>query len=230
MRANCRRNARRACAALLTASSVLSRSDRRLVGANQLAFRQHVSRHRVADLISICVGTERERCVETEQLEVVMGRGGAVNTAARRARPLEVEVSVVLTSASGLYSSIRVNIRSSTTNLDDILIALADPTRRAILGLLSLGDARVTDVAEPFPISLNSVSKHIRLLERASLVRRHVHGREHILSFNVHPLDSAAEWIESHRALWIGRLRALDGLLKQEDRERRRRKRKRGDR
>ena len=118
-------------------------------------------------------------------------------------------------------------MRGSTANLDDILIALADPTRRAILELLSRGDARVTDVAEPFPISLNSVSKHIRLLERAGLVRRHVRGREHVLSFNVQPLDSAAEWIESHRALWIGRLRALDALLKQEDRERRRRKRKR---
>ncbi len=114
----------------------------------------------------------------------------------------------------------------SPANLDDILIALADPTRRAILELLSRGDARVTDVAEPFPISLNSVSKHIRLLERAGLVRRDVRGREHVLSFNVLPLDSAAGWIESHRALWIGRLRALDALLKQEDRERRRRPRR----
>ena len=120
-------------------------------------------------------------------------------------------------------------MRGSTANLDDILIALADPTRRAILELLSRGDARVTDVAEPFPISLNSVSKHIRLLERAGLVRRHVRGREHVLSFNAQPLDSAAEWIESHRALWIGRLRALDALLKQEDRERRRRKRKKSE-
>ena len=84
----------------------------------------------------------------------------------------------------------------------------------------------MTDVAEPFPISLNSVSKHIRLLERAGLVRRDVRGREHVLSFDVKPLDSAAGWIESHRALWIGRLRALDALLKQEDRERRRRRRR----
>jgi DNA-binding transcriptional ArsR family regulator len=123
-------------------------------------------------------------------------------------------------------------LRGSGSNLDDILIALADPTRRAILELLSRGDGRVTDVAEPFRISLNSVSKHIRLLERAGLVRRLVRGREHVLSFNAQPLDSAAEWIESHRALWKGRLRALDALLKQEDRERRRRKaqQKRGDR
>ena len=115
-------------------------------------------------------------------------------------------------------------MRGSTADLDDILIALTDPTRRAILELLSRGDGRVTDVAEPFPISLNSISKHIRLLERAGLVRRHVHGRNHVLSFNPQPLDGAAEWIESHRALWKGRLRALDALLKQEDREGRRRK------
>ncbi len=120
-------------------------------------------------------------------------------------------------------------MRGSTAHLDDILIALADPTRRAILELLSRGDARVTDVAEPFRISLNSVSKHIRLLERADLVRRQVRGRDHVLSFNVQPLDNAAEWIESHRALWIGRLRALDVLLKQEDRERRRGKRKKSE-
>src|SRR5918996_6280818 len=119
-----------------------------------------------------------------------------------------------------------MNVSTSGTNLDDTLIALADPTRRAILEQLSRGEARVTDVAEPFSISLNSVSKHIRLLERAGLVHREVRGREHILSLNAAPLDHAAEWIERHRALWIGRLRALNALLKQEDRERRRRRRR----
>ena len=114
-------------------------------------------------------------------------------------------------------------MRSRTANLDDTLVALADPTRRAILEHLSRGEARVTDLAQPFAISLNSVSKHIRLLERAGLVRRDVRGREHILSFDPEPLDSAAAWIDRHRALWIGRLRALDALLKWEDRERRRR-------
>ena len=114
----------------------------------------------------------------------------------------------------------------ATTNLDHVLLALADPTRRAILERLSRGESRVTDVAAPFSISLNSVSKHIRLLERAGLVHRHVRGREHVLSFNTRSLDSASAWIESHRALWSGRLRALDALLKHEDRERRRPQRK----
>jgi DNA-binding transcriptional ArsR family regulator len=123
-------------------------------------------------------------------------------------------------------------LRSSSAGLDDTLIALADPTRRGILEQLSHGDARVTDLAEPYSISLNSVSKHIRLLERAGLVRRRVRGREHILSFDAQSLDEAANWIESQRALWLRRLRALDALLQREDREQRARKkhRQRGDR
>ena len=103
-------------------------------------------------------------------------------------------------------------------NLDHTLIALADPTRRAILRRLSRGEARVTELARPFAISLNSVSKHIRLLERARLVSRRRSGREHILSFNPEPLGKAAAWIEAQRALWKSRLVALDELLQAEDR------------
>jgi DNA-binding transcriptional ArsR family regulator len=82
-------------------------------------------------------------------------------------------------------------------DLDQALTALADPTRRAILQRLAQGEARVTDVARPFAISLDSVSKHIRILERADLVRRRRAGREHLLSLNPAPLDHAAAWIES---------------------------------
>ena len=120
---------------------------------------------------------------------------------------------------------------ASLAGLDNTLIALADPTRRAILEMLSRCDARVTDVAAPFSISLNSISKHIRLLERAGLVRRRIHGREHTLSLDPRPLDQAAQWMVTHRTLWQGRLIALDQLLKDEDRVRtadRRRKRGRG--
>jgi DNA-binding transcriptional ArsR family regulator len=99
------------------------------------------------------------------------------------------------------------------SNLDDTLMALADPTRRAILQRLSLGEARVTEVAQPFAISLNSVSKHIRTLERAHLVRRRRAGREHILSFNPEPLDEAAAWIETQRAFWTARLDVLEREL-----------------
>src|ERR1700761_9263510 len=98
--------------------------------------------------------------------------------------------------------------------LDATLIALADPTRRAILGRLADGEARVTEVARPFAISLNSVSKHIRMLERADLVRRRVEAREHILPLNRHGLDEAAQWIEAQRQLWAWRLAELDTVLK----------------
>ena len=100
-------------------------------------------------------------------------------------------------------------------HLDDTMIALADPTRRAILSRLATGEARVTDLAAPFPISLNSVSKHIRILERADLVRRRRQGREHLLALNPGPLDAAAAWIEEQRALWTWRLGELDRILKE---------------
>ncbi|MGH6910242.1 MAG: ArsR/SmtB family transcription factor [Phenylobacterium sp.] len=99
--------------------------------------------------------------------------------------------------------------------LDETLHALADPTRRAILQRLSEGEARVTEIARPFAISLNSVSKHIQMLERAELVRRRREGREHILSLNPGPLDEAAEWIEAQRKLWKFRLGTLDTILKE---------------
>jgi len=107
---------------------------------------------------------------------------------------------------------------TSRFDLDQTLAALADPTRRAILQRLSRGEARVTELARPFDISLNSVSKHIRRLERAGLVRRRRAGREHLLSLNPEPVDEAAAWLDRQRALWTARLDALDELLQTEDR------------
>ncbi|HLT02908.1 MAG TPA: metalloregulator ArsR/SmtB family transcription factor [Geminicoccaceae bacterium] len=104
-------------------------------------------------------------------------------------------------------------MRVNDSDLDQTLLALADPTRRAILRRLAQGEARVTDLARPFSISLNSVSKHIRVLERAELVRRRRAGREHLLSFNPRPLDEAAAWIERQRAFWTARLDALEREL-----------------
>ena len=102
-------------------------------------------------------------------------------------------------------------------NLDAVLTALADPTRRAILRQLMAGDARVTQVAQPFSISLNSVSKHIRMLERARLVRRRRAGREHVLSFNASPLDAVSSWIDAQREIWSAHLDALDAVLATDD-------------
>jgi DNA-binding transcriptional ArsR family regulator len=100
------------------------------------------------------------------------------------------------------------------SDLDQTMVALADPTRRAILQRLSRGEARVTELARPFAMSLNSVSKHIRMLERAQLVRRRRVGREHLLSFDPAPLDEAAAWIEAQRAFWTERLDALERELR----------------
>lgn len=99
--------------------------------------------------------------------------------------------------------------------LDPTLHALADPTRRAILARLAEGEARVTDLAAPFPCSLNAVSKHIRVLEHADLVRRRRHGREHLLALNPEPLAAAGAWIDELRALWAWRLAELDRILKE---------------
>ena len=96
-------------------------------------------------------------------------------------------------------------------------IALADPTRRSILERLSHGEARVTELARPYAMSLNAVSKHIRVLERARLIRRRRAGREHFLSFNPDPLTGTAAWIEAQRSVWINRLNTLDALLQAQD-------------
>lgn len=101
----------------------------------------------------------------------------------------------------------------STAELDRVFSAVADPTRRAILARLSCSDARVTEIASAFPISLNSTSKHIRVLERASLVRREVRGREHILTLDAAPLADVAAWIDHYRAFWTDKLAALDAFV-----------------
>jgi DNA-binding transcriptional ArsR family regulator len=108
---------------------------------------------------------------------------------------------------------------SIASGLDHTLAALADPTRRAILERLAQGEARVTELADPFAMSLNGVSKHIRILERAQLVQRRRAGREHLLSLDARPLDALADWVAEQRAVWMARLDTLEALLHAEDRE-----------
>jgi DNA-binding transcriptional ArsR family regulator len=107
-----------------------------------------------------------------------------------------------------------------TARLDGVFNALCDPTRRAILARLTGSEARVTEIASDFPISLNSISKHIRMLERAGLVRRSINGRDHVLSLNAEPLAEAAAWIERYRRFWEGRLAALDAFVTSRKRKR----------
>ena len=97
--------------------------------------------------------------------------------------------------------------------LDRVFGAISDPTRREILTRLSTRDERVTDVARHFSISLNSVSKHVRVLEQAGLVKRSVQGRNHVLSLNAAPMAEAADWIAYYRVFWTDRLASLDRFV-----------------
>jgi len=119
-------------------------------------------------------------------------------------QPLTDSVVLCIFTPMGEYQSPR---------LDALFGAVADPTRRAILARLALKDARVTDIAKDFPISLNSTSKHIRILERAGLVRRTVLGRDHLLSLNGARFVEAAQWIDHYRRFWDERLAALDSFV-----------------
>ena len=102
----------------------------------------------------------------------------------------------------------------SDDTLGQTLAAISDGSRRAILLRLTEGEARMTDLAAPFPMSLAGVSKHVKVLEEAGLVRRRIKGREHWLTLELGPLDEASAWIERTRRFWDKRLRSLHAFLK----------------
>ena len=99
--------------------------------------------------------------------------------------------------------------RSAEWLLDGTYRALSHPVRRTLLDRLRDEDARVTEAAAAFDVSLAAVSKHISVLERAGLLDRTIHGRDHILSLRAEPLGTAADWLDPYRAFWEGRLDAL---------------------
>ncbi len=104
--------------------------------------------------------------------------------------------------------------------LDLALAAIADPTRRAILDRLASGPARVTDVAAPFAMSLAAVSKHVRVLEEAGLVRRTRQGREHTLELDAAPLGEVVRWASRYERFWNERLDRLEAFFVQRNKER----------
>jgi DNA-binding transcriptional ArsR family regulator len=110
----------------------------------------------------------------------------------------------------------RLRAKTRARRLNAVFAALADPTRRAIIEQLARGEARVTEVAEPFAMSLNAVSKHILVLEDIGLVRRRVAGRDHYLTFDRGPLHDAYGWIESARRFWNSRLDEMERLLREQ--------------
>jgi DNA-binding transcriptional ArsR family regulator len=105
-----------------------------------------------------------------------------------------------------------------TPPLDQVLAAVADPTRRAILDRLMRGPARITDVAEPFEMSLAAVSKHVQILERAGLLRRTRRGREHSLTLDARPLRRVARWTSRYERFWNERLDRLEAFFAQKGR------------
>jgi DNA-binding transcriptional ArsR family regulator len=98
--------------------------------------------------------------------------------------------------------------------LNRTFAALADPTRRSILENLAQGDRCVTDVARPHRMSLPAVSKHLRVLERAGLIRRQRCGRVHQLKLEAKPMKDAQQWIDQYRRFWEDNLDRLDDYLK----------------
>jgi DNA-binding transcriptional ArsR family regulator len=94
--------------------------------------------------------------------------------------------------------------------LDRVFSAVSDATRRAILETLTSKPATITEIATPFSVSLNAVSKHVMVLERAGLIRREIRGREHLCWLEPQPLREATAWLDHYRQFWNVRLDALE--------------------
>lgn len=96
---------------------------------------------------------------------------------------------------------------------DSTFAALAHPTRRDILGRLRQGESTVGELAQAYELSLNAVSKHLMVLEKASLIRRRIEWRAHYISLNPEPLQAAAQWLEQYRRFWEQSLDGLEAFL-----------------
>src|SRR6266576_4380966 len=100
-------------------------------------------------------------------------------------------------------------------NLNATFAALADPTRRAILARLALGEASVTELAEPFSMSQPAISKHLKVLERAGLISRGRDAQRRPRQLEARPLAEATKWLEGYRRFWEGQFQRLDALLQE---------------
>ncbi len=110
-------------------------------------------------------------------------------------------------------------VKYCVPGLDATFSALADPTRRAILARLAREEITVSQLADPFPISLPAISKHLRVLERAGLVRQVKEGRVRHCRLVAEPMRDAVEWIERYRGFWEQQLDALAGYLERDKRD-----------
>ena len=98
--------------------------------------------------------------------------------------------------------------------LSDVLNAISHPTRRAMLDRLAQGPARVTEIAEPFDMSLNAISKHLKVLEQAGLIQREVVGREHFIEFRGAPLREVSDYVRHYERFWTRELDKLQTYFK----------------
>ena len=103
----------------------------------------------------------------------------------------------------------------TSTRLDSTFLALADPTRRAILARLSRGDASVAELAAPFSMSQPAISKHLKMLERAGLVSVGQDAQRRPRRIEAKPLAEASAWLERYRDIWEASYERLDGLLEE---------------
>ena len=103
---------------------------------------------------------------------------------------------------------------AARARLDEVFGALADSTRRAILARLSRGSATVSELAEPFEVSLPAISRHLKVLERAGLLTRDIEGRIHRCRLEAHRMKAAALWIDQYRAFWEHQFASLARYLK----------------
>ena len=117
-------------------------------------------------------------------------------------------------------------VKYSSRTLNRTFAALADPTRRRILANLARGDKCVTHLAKPHAMSLPAVSKHLRVLEKAGLLRRRRYGRVHEMRLDAKPLRQAGQWVEEYRKFWQGSLDRLAEYLEKQNRPLEKRKTK----
>ncbi|WP_035460175.1 ArsR/SmtB family transcription factor [Microvirga flocculans] len=108
-------------------------------------------------------------------------------------------------------------VELQTSQLDSLFHALGDSTRRRMLRDLAGGERTVSQLAEPFAISLAAASKHIKALENAGLIHREVRGRTHVCRLEPGPLASAHEWLSFYQRFWTDRLDVLERLLREEE-------------
>ncbi len=144
----------------------------------------------------------KKRSVVSEKRSAVSKKRGATST-----KPVSAKPSAGFPKRSALRDDV----------LDQVFKALSDRTRRALLERLTRGPANVTELAAPFEMSLPAVSKHLRVLEGAGLVRRQIHGREHVCALEPQPLDHLGQWIAARRAHWTESLDALAAYFEENE-------------